>query len=228
MALPSSFATQSWTSHRKVLTLALGLFSRSFAIFAPRTFFQSHYQVALKRSITNVLRCTKLTTAEQMPSTTRSPAGTTRDNCLVFLLRSTAGKCLGYVMVQIFLQIRALTDLQFTLFHSPSHNHAQCGWPWSIYHLVSILVAIASTLTTPACDAWLCERWHVQRGFVSSWCELLFSCINTQHAGCNCYVSFQSVLADLSVILHKVWRDWGRHIYLIHLWTRLAIAIHLT
>ena len=56
MTLPSSFATRSWTSHRKVLTLALGLFSRSFAIFAPRTFFQSHYQVALKRSITTARR----------------------------------------------------------------------------------------------------------------------------------------------------------------------------
>ena len=85
----------------------------------------------------------------------------------VAILRSTAGKCLGYVMVHLFLQIRCTYGLTTHLFHSPSRNHAQCGWPWSIYHLVSI-IAIASTLTTPACDPWLCERWHVQRGFVSS------------------------------------------------------------
>ena len=165
--------------------------------------------------------------AEHMPSTTWFPSGGTRRNDLVLLLRSTAGKCLGYVVVHLFLQIRCTYGLTTHLFHSPSRNHAQCGWPWSIYHLVSI-VAIASTLTIPACDAWLCERWHVQRGFVSSWCELLFSCINAQHAACNCYVSFQSVLADLSIMLHKVWRDWGCHSYLIHLRTCLAIAIRLT
>ena len=51
----------------EVLRIVLGLFPQSFAILHLATLFQSQHQVALRRLITNVLRCTKLTTAKQMP-----------------------------------------------------------------------------------------------------------------------------------------------------------------